>query len=83
MMLVPAGIKVHMAVGCTAFPEHLAREEVTLEIERTACPSCGGTLHPIGVTTSEMLDWVPASLRIIRIRRLDELLPCTWRSAEA
>jgi hypothetical protein len=33
-----------------AFPEHLACEEVTLEIERTACPSCGSTLHPIGVT---------------------------------
>jgi transposase len=53
----------------SAFPEHLAREEVTLEIEGTACPSCGGVLHPIGVTASEMLDWVPASLRIIRIRR--------------
>jgi transposase len=52
-----------------AFPEHLPREEVTLEVEASACPSCGGGLHPIGVTTSEMLDWVPASLRVIRIRR--------------
>jgi transposase len=51
-----------------AFPEHLPREEVTLEAG-TACPSCGGALHPIGVTTSEMLDWVPASLRVIRIHR--------------
>jgi transposase len=51
------------------FPEHLAREEVTLEVEASACPSCGGGLHPIGVTTSEMLDWVPASLRVIRIHR--------------
>src|SRR5437016_1528118 len=32
-------------------------------------PGCGGALHPIGETTSEMLDWVPASLRIIRTRR--------------
>jgi transposase len=52
-----------------ALPEQLPREEVTLEVEQTACPSCGGTLHPIGVSTSEMLDWVPASLRVIRIRR--------------
>ncbi len=52
-----------------AFPEHLPREEVTLEVERAACPSCGGVLHPIAVTTSEMLDWVPASLRVIRLRR--------------
>ncbi len=52
-----------------AFPEHLPREEVTLEVEQSACPSCGGALHPIGVSTSEMLDWVPASLRVIRICR--------------
>ena len=52
-----------------AFPDHLPREEVTLEVETSACPSCGGALHSIGVTVSEMLDWVPASLRVIRIRR--------------
>jgi hypothetical protein len=27
-----------------------------------------GAFHPIGETTSKMLDWVPASLRIIRTR---------------
>ena len=52
-----------------AFPDDLPREDLTLEIEATACPSCGGALHSIGVTTSEMLDWMPASLRVIRIRR--------------
>ncbi len=35
----------------------------------TACPCCGGALHAIGETVSEMLDWVPARLRVIRIRR--------------
>ena len=50
-------------------PEHLPREEVTLEVERTACPNCGRALHSIGVSMSEMLDWVPASFRVIRIRR--------------
>jgi len=52
-----------------ALPKDLPREEVTLEIEASACPSCGGALHTISVTTSEQLDWVPASLRVIRIRR--------------
>src|SRR5260370_11376245 len=52
-----------------AFPDDLPREDLTLEIEATACPSCGGALHSIGVTTSEMLDWIPASLRVIRLRR--------------
>ena len=52
-----------------AFPEHLPREEVELDLNTRACPGCGGALHPIGETTSEMLDWVPASLRIIRTRR--------------
>src|SRR5262249_34819500 len=52
-----------------AFPEHLPREEVKLNLNTRACPGCGGALHSIGETTSEMLDWVPASLRIIRTRR--------------
>jgi transposase len=51
------------------FPDHLPREEVTLDLATTACPNCGGGLHPIAVTTSEMLDWVPASVRVISIRR--------------
>jgi len=51
------------------FAEHLPREEATLELDGCACPSCGGALHPIGVTTSEMLDWIPASVRVIRIHR--------------
>jgi transposase len=28
---------------------------------------CGGTFHPIGENVSEMLDWVPAQLRVVRI----------------
>jgi transposase len=53
----------------TALPAHLPRMEVPLDLEASACPSCGGALHAIGESTSEMLDWVPASLRVIRIRR--------------
>jgi transposase len=50
-------------------PEHLPRRDVTHDVDGTACPCCGGALHAIGETVSEMLDWVPASLRVLRIRR--------------
>jgi transposase len=50
-------------------PNHLPREDVTLDVEGDDCPGCGGPLHAIGETTSEMLDWVPAQLRVLRICR--------------
>jgi len=50
-------------------PDHLPRENVRLDVESHDCPGCGGRLHSIGETTSEMLDWVPARLRVLRIRR--------------
>ena len=52
-----------------SLPEHLEREELNLDLEVNACPCCGGALHEAGETVSEMLDWVPARLRVIRIRR--------------
>src|SRR5471032_3093984 len=53
----------------SSLPTHLAREEVRLDLGYQACPCCGGQLHLIGETVSEMLDHVPARLRVIRIRR--------------
>lgn len=50
-------------------PDHLEREDVHLDIDGSECPDCGGAIHAIGETVSEMLDWVPARLRVIRIRR--------------
>ena len=47
-------------------PAHLPREEMQLDIGHQACPCCGGELHRIGETVSEMLDHVPARLRVIR-----------------
>jgi transposase len=55
--------------GRPTLPDHLARENVTFDVESHECPGCGGRLHPIGETTSEMLDWVPAQFRVLRIRR--------------
>jgi len=52
-----------------SLPAHLLREDMQLDIEHEACLCCGGPLHPIGETVSEMLDHVPARLRVIRIRR--------------
>jgi transposase len=52
-----------------SLPAHLPRQDMRLNIEHQVCPCCGGALHVIGETVSEMLDHVPARLRVIRIRR--------------
>lgn len=52
-----------------SLPDHLAREDVRVDLDHDACPGCGGVLHVIGETVSEMLDHVPARLRVIRICR--------------
>src|SRR6202048_4620828 len=52
-----------------SLPAHLPREDIGLDLEHQACPCCGGELHMIGETVSEMLDHVPAQLRVIRICR--------------
>jgi transposase len=44
-------------------PEHLPREEVLLDIGAASCPCCGGALHQVGESVSEMLDWVQLRLR--------------------
>ena len=50
-------------------PGHLPREDVAIDVDEDVCPCCGGALHAIGETVSEMLDFVPARLRVLRIRR--------------
>src|SRR5687768_16946745 len=52
-----------------ALPAHLPRVEVLVDIEDKSCPCCGGALHVIGEDTSEMLDVIPAQLRVKVIRR--------------
>jgi transposase len=50
-------------------PAHLPRVHVTIEPARLACPCCEGKLHRIGEDVSEMLDVVPAILRVKCIHR--------------
>jgi transposase len=52
-----------------SLPAHLPREDMRIDLDQQTCPCCGGELHAIGETVSEMLDRVPARLRIIRICR--------------
>src|ERR687890_366050 len=52
-----------------ALPAHLPRVEVLVDLEDKSCPCCGGSLHAIGEDTSEMLDLVPAQLRVRVTRR--------------
>ena len=50
-------------------PDHLPRSDMTVDLAPAVCPCCGGPVHEIGETVSEMLDYVPARLRVLRIRR--------------
>src|SRR4051812_8259300 len=52
-----------------ALPAHLPRVEVLVDVGDKSCPCCGGALHVIGEDASEMLDIVPAVLRVRVIRR--------------
>src|SRR3954466_10686452 len=52
-----------------ALPAHLPRVEVLVDLEDKSCPCCGGAMHVIGEDASEMLDIVPAVLRVRVIRR--------------
>lgn len=64
--------------GRRPLPDHLLREEIVHEPACT-CPDCGGPMRWLGEDTSEMLEYVPASFRVVRhvrpINRVAELLP--------
>jgi transposase len=55
--------------GRPTLGDHLPRDEVICDLGHEQCPDCGSALHEVGESVSEMLDWVPAQLRVIRIRR--------------
>jgi len=47
-------------------PEHLPREIETHPPQTTVCPECGGAWKQIGEDVSEVLEYVPASFRVIK-----------------
>src|SRR3712207_5310257 len=64
----PRSPRVHRR-NLGALPAHLPRVDVLVDLEDKSCPCCGGALHAIGEDTSEMLDLVPAQLRVKVVRR--------------
>jgi transposase len=47
-------------------PEHLPREVHTYLPQEDACQECGGELRKLGEDVSEMLEYIPASFKVIR-----------------
>ncbi len=47
-------------------PAHLPREVREILPKEAACPDCGGQLKSLGEDVSEILEWAPASLKVIR-----------------
>ena len=47
-------------------PDHLPRELVEHLPEDCCCPDCGGALKKLGEDVAEVLEYVPASFRVIR-----------------
>ena len=50
-------------------PAALPRETQTIAPRQEACPDCGGTLRFLGEDVSEMLEYIPARFKVIRIVR--------------
>jgi transposase len=47
-------------------PNHLPREVETHMPAGQGCPACGAELNKLGEDVSEVLEWVPASFKVIR-----------------
>jgi len=47
-------------------PAHLPRETRVYAPPHEACPSCGAALRPLGEDVSEVLEYVPASFKVLR-----------------
>ena len=59
-------------------PAHLPREDVVHDLAETdkTCPHDGTRLAVMGEETSEQLDIIPASIRVLHHRRLKYACPC-------
>lgn len=50
-------------------PAHLPRERRQILPSEQACPDCGGALKSLGEDVSEMLEYVPASFKVLQLVR--------------
>src|SRR6266487_1179449 len=66
---LPASPRKKARRNIGALPKHLPRCEQVLEPDATACPCCAGGLHKIGEDVNEVLDVIPAILRVLRTIR--------------
>lgn len=64
-------------------PDHLPREIEIHQPEAANCPACGGQWKPIGEDVAEMLEYVPASFRVIRHVRPKYACACCDAMAQA
>jgi len=66
-----------------ALPEHLPRDIHTHMPAQAACPDCGGDWKILGEDVSEVLEYVPASYRVVRHVRPRLTCTCCDRMAQA
>ena len=64
-------------------PDHLPRQNEEHLPSEAACPDCGGSWQKIGEDVSEVLEYVPASYRVIRHIRPKLSCTCCDRMAQA
>jgi transposase len=64
--------------GRSALPEDLPREEIIYDLEdaEKRCPHDGADLEVIGQETSEQLEIIPATVKVLRHVRLKYACPC-------
>ncbi len=68
-IVVPAHKRRRKGHGRTKFSEDIPRERRVLPPESTTCPCCSKPMNKIGEETSEQLDYVPSSLKVIETVR--------------
>jgi transposase len=64
-------------------PEHLPRDIYTHRPDQAACPDCGGNWKVLGEDMSEILEYIPASYRVVRHVRPRMTCSCCDRMAQA
>src|ERR1035437_2588343 len=65
------------------FPDHLSRESVFHPPATAHCPDCGGRLKPLGEDVSEILEYIPASFKVVRHIRPKLACACCDHIAQA